>query len=622
MLGMAEPLNHGRSAETDSSLSKRRTARWRHRASVLETEEARAGGRRVAAAAIAVALPLALWALGWRWATGPAFLLGLGAFGLAIAGHEAVRRRQRRLTARERLDARLEAHREARWEALPAVAEIDGMPSPVYRDDLALVRGRSLLRLLNVTATDEGLRALAKRFDSNGIDAATVAERERETRYLTRRPVFRRRFLVAALTQDDPIPTDRLRRALDGKGDDVVARRWFPRLVILQAALGACLVAGYWGRQPWAPWLFLPLFAAVMFAYRAATKQLSVLESFGIGLEIETAVGRLRELLDVAWRWARPGADGSVPAHLEAFRGDRSPSVTLGELERVVAALGVRQNYLVHVGLNAFFPWDCYWTLRLAKVRKRLGSLVPKWLDALAELEASIALAEFAAARARDSGWSFATVRDGRGPAIDAEALTHPLLGREAVGNAVRLDEKTRAWLLTGSNMAGKSTLLRTVGTNLLLAKAGTVVRASRLELRPLAIWSSIAVGDSLEDGLSLFYAEVRRLKTILDAARAGGRERPILFLVDELFRGTNNRERLAGSRAYIPALLESGSFGLVTTHDLELAELAGVVPALENRHLRESFHEGKMRFSYHLENGPCPSTNALHVMREAGLPT
>jgi hypothetical protein len=611
-----EPTQKNRRAE-------RRFEQWAARGRRLAAEETRAAGRRVLAAGVAVFLPAVAWLLGFGAWAGPAFGLGVALFVAAVLEHEAVRRRQRRLEARRKLDERLEAHREVRWEAIPPLPEIADLPAPVYRDDLALVRGKSLLRLLHLTATDAGLRALARRLDSNAVDATTALLRQDETRFLAARPVFRRRFLVTALTQLDPIPTDRLRRTLEGGGDDAVARRWFPRLVLLQAALGVCLVAGYWGRQSWAPWAFLPLFGAVMLAYRAATRDLSILESFGIGLELDTAIGKLRDLLDVAWRWARPGRDGRVPASFEAFRGDRSPSSALRELERVLGALGVRQNYLVHVALNAFFPWDCYWTLRLARVRRRLSALVPKWLDGLAELEAAIALAEFAAARRDDAGWSFPSVDgSGAGAALDGQGLAHPLLGREAVGNDVRLDERVRAWLLTGSNMAGKSTLLRTVGTNLLLAKAGTVVRASRLVFRPLPIWSSIAVGDSLDDGLSLFYAEVRRLKAILDAARTGGSSHPVLFLVDELFRGTNNRERLAGSRAYIPALLASGSFGLVTTHDLELAELAGAVEALENRHLRESFRDGKMCFSYRLETGPCPSTNALYVMREAGLPT
>jgi DNA mismatch repair ATPase MutS len=173
--------------------------------------------------------------------------------------------------------------------------------------------------------------------------------------------------------------------------------------------------------------------------------------------------------------------------------------------------------------------------------------------------------------------------------------------------------------LLTGSNMSGKSTFLRTVGVNQLLANMGAPVFAEEFVTRPLRIETCIEVSDSLRDGFSYFYAEVRKLKSILKAADQG---EPVLFLVDEIFRGTNNRERQIGSRAVIKSLARPpGAMGFISTHDLELTSLETSSPTLMNLHFREDIDDrGKMVFSYHLRHGPCPTTNALKIMQAEGI--
>jgi DNA mismatch repair ATPase MutS len=168
--------------------------------------------------------------------------------------------------------------------------------------------------------------------------------------------------------------------------------------------------------------------------------------------------------------------------------------------------------------------------------------------------------------------------------------------------------------------MSGKSTFLRTVGINVCLAQAGAPVCASHFQWSWCRPACCIRVDDSLEAGLSFFYAEVKRLKSILDAAcdRAAP---PVLFLIDEIFKGTNNRERLIGSRAYIKAVADGNGFGLVSTHDLELTDLESEVPSLTNTHFQETVSAGALQFDYKLRPGPCPTTNALRIMELEGLP-
>jgi DNA mismatch repair ATPase MutS len=168
--------------------------------------------------------------------------------------------------------------------------------------------------------------------------------------------------------------------------------------------------------------------------------------------------------------------------------------------------------------------------------------------------------------------------------------------------------------------MAGKSVFLKTVGLNLALAYAGGPVDAQHLQTLPFRLFTSIGIADSVTDGISYFYAEVKRLKALL-AELERDHPLPLLFCIDEIFRGTNNRERLIGSRAYVRALADNNGAGLIATHDLELTGLADEVPQVENYHFRDRVAGDRMVFDYTLRPGPCPTTNALDIMRLEGLP-
>jgi DNA mismatch repair ATPase MutS len=204
---------------------------------------------------------------------------------------------------------------------------------------------------------------------------------------------------------------------------------------------------------------------------------------------------------------------------------------------------------------------------------------------------------------------------------VAASELGHPLLNPASkVCNDFELDHDRRIVILTGSNMAGKSTFLRTVGVNLVLAYAGAPVNAKSLRTSLFRIFTCIKVSDSVQDGLSYFYAEVKRLQALLAATEVDD-PLPVLFLIDEIFRGTNSRERLIGSRSYIRTLAQGTPVGLVATHDLELIKLGDEIDGVVNQHFREEVREGRMVFDYRLRPGPCPTTNALTIMRLEGLP-
>jgi DNA mismatch repair ATPase MutS len=205
------------------------------------------------------------------------------------------------------------------------------------------------------------------------------------------------------------------------------------------------------------------------------------------------------------------------------------------------------------------------------------------------------------------------------GPLFDAEALGHPLLPRDrCVRNDLRLDTALQVLVVSGSNMSGKTTLLRSVGVNTVLALAGAPVRARRLRLSTLAVGASIRVHDSLQDGTSRFYAEITRVRQLMDLAGAG---LPLLFLLDEVLHGTNSSDRRVGAEAIVRGLLERGAVGLVTTHDLALAELAeSLAPRARNVHFEDQLEGDRIAFDYRLRPGVVRRSNALALMRAVGL--
>jgi DNA mismatch repair ATPase MutS len=197
--------------------------------------------------------------------------------------------------------------------------------------------------------------------------------------------------------------------------------------------------------------------------------------------------------------------------------------------------------------------------------------------------------------------------------------VKHPLIDpRHAVGNDVQLGEGCSLWIVSGSNMSGKSTLLRAVGLNAVLAWAGAPVCCTRLRVSPLRIGASIRVNDSLADNKSRFYAEISRLRDIVDLARSG---QPTLFLLDELLSGTNSHDRRIGAAAVIRGLVEKGAIGFVTTHDLALAEITGTLGArARNVHFEDHIENGEIHFDYRLRDGVVERSNALELMRAVGL--
>ncbi len=290
------------------------------------------------------------------------------------------------------------------------------------------------------------------------------------------------------------------------------------------------------------------------------------------------------------------------------------PSRQIGKLAGLVDWLNSMKNqFFMPIGVLLLFRTQLAFALEAW--RRRSGPVVGSWLTAIGSREALNTLAGDAYENADDP---FPEILPGA-PCLDGEALGHPLLPRDrCVRNDVQLSGEVRVLIVSGSNMSGKSTLLRTVGTNTVLALAGGPVRAARLRLTPLALGATLRIQDSLLAGRSRFFAEISRIREIIDRAQG---PLPVLFLLDELFHGTNSHDRGIGAGALLRRLLDAGAIGLVTTHDLSLTQIADRLGGhARNVHFADQFVAGEMHFDYKMRPGVVPHSNALALMRAIGL--
>jgi DNA mismatch repair ATPase MutS len=286
----------------------------------------------------------------------------------------------------------------------------------------------------------------------------------------------------------------------------------------------------------------------------------------------------------------------------------------VARLRRLLELLEARQNQLF-APIAAMLLWSTQLGLAIEAWRALSGAAVPRWLEAVGEFEALCALASYAFEHPADP---FPELLEG-GIRYEAEGLGHPLLPEaRSVRNDLQLGPALRLLVVSGSNMSGKSTWLRTIGTNAVLAFAGAPVRARSMALSPLALGSSLRILDSLQSGASKFYAEITRIGEIVTQARG---ERPLLFLLDEILNGTNSHDRRIGAEAIVKSLVDRDAIGLVTTHDLALARIADeLAPRAENVHFEDQLVDGEMRFDYRLRPGVVARSNALALMRAVGL--
>lgn len=509
-----------------------------------------------------------------------------------LVGLEAFVRRQR---------SRLLGHPSGRhWERASETAA-----SQTLLHDLGLVGPHSLFSLIDETLTDFGETRLLQWITQPDLAINRVLDRQKQVRRLENENWFYTRLSLVANRQTDL-------RLSAGQVLEFIGRpfvgdkfQWFFAFnlilwLIMVAAIAVSLTQG-----TSSPVAFIIVFSMVSFWSLKQTES-----SFSKGVGLSHHLGQLEPLFV---RIEKRSEQNALYRELLPVTSHSGPSREAKRLNFVLNFLGIQANPLLYIVINALTPWTLTASFFLERRRKRINESFPACLNELAQYEALSSLALMAHYQTS----VFPDVTPQATP--NFQLLFHPLVDRtRVVANDFAFPENKSLGLLTGSNMSGKSTFLRTIGINQILANMGAPVFADQFNTQPLAIETCIEVSDSLRDGFSYFYAEVRRLKDLLLHTQKG---EPVLFLIDEIFRGTNNRERQIGSRAVIQTLAKSShALGFVSTHDLELTNLEDSTPAVMNLHFREEIRGAQMYFTYKLHSGPCPTTNALKIMAAEGI--
>jgi len=498
---------------------------------------------------------------------------------------------------------------ENRWQGGGESGERFINPHHPYSTDLDLFGRASVFELLSTARTRAGEARLA-----SWLLAATDTEtlRQRHEALEELRPLVDLREQLATLGSDfrTGVNPDQLTAWATGPVHPFEPRlRWASFL--LSIAMGVTLL-----------WWFSTAFVGIAATRTAAALGATVgLIALSIRLRVLKIVGGVNEpahdlellsqILDLLER--QTFASPRMKELGDAIRtaSGHPASKRIARLRRLMELIDSRDNVFVRV-LGPPLLWTTQLAMALEAWRAENGALIPVWLDAIAEIEALSSLANYAYEHPDDV---LPQLADGA-PVFEAEALGHPLLTDErTVRNDVHLAPPVQLFVVSGSNMSGKSTLLRAVGVNAVLALAGGPVRARSLRLSILSVGASIRTSDSLEEGQSRFMAEILRIKAILELPR------PALFLLDELLHGTNSHDRATGAAGIVRALLARGAIGLATTHDLSLAAVAKELePAAANVHFEDRLENGRMVFDYKMREGIVTRSNALDLMRAAGL--
>ncbi len=295
------------------------------------------------------------------------------------------------------------------------------------------------------------------------------------------------------------------------------------------------------------------------------------------------------------------------------------PSSAIARLIKRIDWLSSADNWFVKI-LDRFIHWRLLSVIAIEDWRRTHGASVRSWLVSIGEIEALTAFSTYVFENPSDTFPTFTEESPKHSePHFEATDFAHPLLPRNRnITNSLRLDHQRQLIVISGPNMAGKSTFIRSVGINVVLAQAGAPVRATSMRLSPLNVAASICILDSLQGGLSRFYAEIMRLKHIDTLSR---QSTPVLFLLDELLSGTNSHDRRVGTESMVRSLVSRGAIGLVTTHDLALAEIANSMGShAANYHFEDRYENGELHFEYKLTPGIVQTSNALQLMRSIGL--
>ncbi|MCA1576316.1 MAG: DNA mismatch repair protein MutS [Acidobacteria bacterium] len=494
-----------------------------------------------------------------------------------------------------------------RWAGTGATGDRFLDPEHPCARDLDLFGRGSLFELLSTGRTDVGEETLAQ-WLLTPADLTVVRARQEAVTEL--RPKLDLREELALLGEGAPSGESARGLAAWANSPYWNISPWTrPIAIVISLLTIATLLLWFAGYSP-IPFL-LVLIIRQVYLYRLQKPVERVIS------EVDGPSNNLSLLSDVLKRLENERYESALLRELRAALDvdDSPPSKQIARLNRLIELLDSRRN-IIFAPAAAILLWPLQCAISIERWRQSSGPVVGRWLAAVGEFEALNSFASYAYEHPHDP---FPELLDSGDAHFEAISMGHPLIpARRNVRTDLSLTGDLRVLIVSGSNMSGKSTLLRSVGINVVLALAGAPVRAGSLRLTPVQVGAAIRIQDSLQAGASRFYAEITRLRQVVGLTED---ERPVLFLLDEILHGTNSHDRQIGAEKVVHGLIDRGAIGLITTHDLALARIVDeLAPRAANVHFEDQFQDGQMRFDYLLRPGVVQRSNALELMRSVGL--
>jgi MutS domain V len=583
---------------------KQRLADRQTRSAQLQNLQRRMGHVRLALVALALVL---LWAAFNKsavwigWLAIPAVL-----FAAAVFYHHKVRQMLSRADRAAVFYRNGLARIEDRWAGLGQRGERFDDPHHIYASDLDLFGKSGLFELLSSARTRMGEETLASWLLAPASVETILARQACITELRARLDL---REHLAVLGEDGAVAIHPDRLLQWAEAPNRFTARWMRWVSVILPAL-AIAAAALWSVASLAvpALLILLIETAITIALKKQIDQ--TLNG------TENAFDDLKLLADLLERLEQERFESAPMQALmrKLTSHTLAASRVISRLSTITNLAESRRNIILAV-LDVPLLYSLQVVLAAERWRREHGTVIRTWLATVGEMEALMSIAGYSHEHPQDP---FPEFVDGAA-SLHGEELGHPLLPQaHCVRNSVQLGAATRVLLVSGSNMSGKSTLLRVVGINTVLAMAGAPVRAHAMRLTPLHVGASIRINDSLHEGSSRFYAEITRLRQLVDLQN---RESRLLFLLDELLQGTNSRDRRIGAQGVLHAFVERGAIGLVSTHDLALTEISGLAAGqLRNVHFQDEIVNGRLQFDFKLRDGVVTKSNAIELMRSIGL--
>lgn len=481
-----------------------------------------------------------------------------------------------------------------------------------YTFDMDIFGAQSLYNRICRAVTTGGADRLAETLSGCALSANDTVEginrHSEAVKELAEREEWRARFV--AFGQKGPIDTAAVTRALDGMKQARIAPVASSMAALCAARLA---VAGFWASVAlaaftsvgadvplwWGVWQFAAVYIMCSGTLRSISKTVGRLHK-----QLKAYVGLMRLMLCL-----NPSAEGNKALAQALSAGDGDALASFAEMERLLDGLDRRGNVLGMVLFNALFLSDFFLVRRFLRWQRRYMGCIQSWIDAVSEMDARVSMATF---RCNEPAAIDAQFVDAAKVVFEAEGLCHPFLGATAVRNDFTIADGNY-YIVTGANMAGKSTFLRSIGVNCILARAGMPVFAHRLRLSVFSLFSSMRTSDDLAHGVSYFNAELLRLRQLIDSCKRSPRT---LIILDEILKGTNSLDKLNGSRMFLDAMSSLPVSGVIATHDLELSKMAGERPGRFHNYCFEIRLSDEITYTYRIAPGIARNQNATYLLR------